>query len=253
VRAFERYVSIRAGRTLRDHVIEVSKVANGFQVATQRHGAFAATAVLVTTGATPVRLAVPGARELLNQGLSYSATTHAHLLIGKTTAVIGANERALRGMSELARVAAKVYLIAPDSDDLATAMAAALRRRPNVEVFAGYEVREIVGSANVEELVLERAGDCRRLRVDAAFVDLGLAPNSACVRRLVRTDGSGAIWVDERMATTVPGLFAAGDVTTSFGEQILIAIGDGARAALSAYDYLLARAPVPELAAGALP
>jgi thioredoxin reductase len=60
----------------------------------------------------------------------------------------------------------------------------------------------------------------------------------------VRTDQDGFIWVDERMATTVPGIFAAGDVTTSFGEQVLIAIGDGARAALSAYDYLLMRAPV---------
>ena len=88
-----------------------------------------------------------------------------------------------------------------------------------------------------------------RLRIDAAFVDLGLAPNSACVRQLARIDGCGFIWVDERMATTVPGLFAAGDVTTAFGEQILIAVGDGARAALSAYDYILARSPAPELAA----
>ena len=74
-------------------------------------------------------------------------------------------------------------------------------------------------------------------------------PNSACVRKLVQTDPDGFIWVDERNATSVVGLFAAGDVTTSFGEQILIAIGDGARAALSAYDYLLAHTAVPEVSA----
>jgi thioredoxin reductase (NADPH) len=82
--------------------------------------------------------------------------------------------------------------------------------------------------------------------VDAAFVDLGLAPNSTMVRRIVQTDLDGFIWVDDRNTTTQPGLFAAGDATTAFGEQVLIAIGEGARAALSAYDYLLTRPRTPE-------
>ena len=89
--------------------------------------------------------------------------------------------------------------------------------------------------------MLEREGQTLRLPVDAAFVDLGLAPNSAMARRIAQTDMDGFIWVDDRNATTQPGLFAAGDVTTAFGEQVLIAIGAGARAALSAYDYLLAQ------------
>ena len=75
---------------------------------------------------------------------------------------------------------------------------------------------------------------------------LGLLPNSVMVRQIVQTDRDGFIWVDDRNATTLPGLFAAGDVTTAFGEQILIAIGEGARAALSAYDYLLARPAAQE-------
>jgi thioredoxin reductase len=238
---FERRITTQAGRTLRDRVIEVTKTGGVFQVTTQHHGVQTSAAVIVATGATPTRLDVPGARELLGYGLGYSATTHTHLLEGKTAAVIGTTVRALRGAAELARTAEQVYLIAPDAAGMTTPLAQALRKRPNVEALVGYEVRQIVGVTNVQELIVAREEDVRRLRVDAAFVDLGLAPNSMMVRSIVQTDLDGFIWVDDRNATTQPGLFAAGDVTTAFGEQVLIAIGEGARAALSAYDYLLAR------------
>jgi len=157
--------------------------------------------------------------------------------------VIGTTVRALRGVSELAAIAEHIYLIAPDAAGMATPMARALRHRPNVEVLEGYLVKEVVGPFNVEELIVEREGQVRRLNVDAAFVDLGLIPNSGMVRRIVQTDYDGFIWVDDRNTTSQPGLFAAGDVTTAFGEQVLIAIGEGARAGLSAYDYVLAHPP----------
>lgn len=202
--------------------------------------------MIVATGATPTPLDVSGARELLGYGLGYSATTHAHLLEGKAAAVIGTTVRALRGAAELAQRASRVYLIAPDATGMTTPLAQALRKRPNVEALAGYQVQQIVGVTNVQELIVAREDEIRHLRVDAAFVDLGLMPNSMMVRPIVQTDLDGFIWVDDRNATTLPGLFAAGDVTTAFGEQVLIAIGEGARAALSAYDYLLARPPSPE-------
>lgn len=241
---FERRITAQAGRTLRDRVTDVTKMHGLFQVATQHHGVQTSSAVIVAAGATPVPLDVPGARALLGQGLGYSATTHTHILEGKTAAVIGTTVRALRGAAELARTAAKVYLIAPDASGMSTPLARVLHGRPNVEALVGYQVREIVGATNVEALVVAREEDIRWLEVDAAFVDLGLVPNSAMVRRIVQSDVEGFIWVDDRNATTQPGLFAAGDVTTAFGEQVLIAIGEGARAALSAYDYLLAQVPV---------
>ena len=243
---FERRITTLAGRTLRDQVVEVTKNSGEFHVRTQHHGVQTSAAVIVATGATPIWLDVPGARELLGYGLGYSATTHAHLLEGKTAAVIGTTVRALRGAAELAHTAQQVYLIAPDATGMATPLAQALGKRPNVEALAGYQVQQIVGTTNVQELVVAQEDKIRRLRVDAAFVDLGLVPNSMMVRPIVQTDLDGFIWVDDRNATTRPGLFAAGDVTTAFGEQVLIAIGEGARAALSAYDYLLARSPTPE-------
>jgi thioredoxin reductase len=243
IRLFERQVVMHAGRALRDTVVEVAKENDVFRVTTQHHGTRTSTAVIVATGATPIALDVPGAKKLLGSGLGYSITTHAQITAGKHVAVIGTTVRALRGVAELARTAAQVYLLAPDAAQMETPLASALRRRQNVDILEGYEVAEVVGATNVEQLVIVRDGQMRRLNVDAAFIDLGLMPNSGIVRQIARTDRDGFIWVDDRNATTAPGLFAAGDVTTAFGEQIMIAIGDGARAALSAYDYLLASQP----------
>lgn len=244
VRLFERQVVTHADRALRDHVTEVAQESGSFRVATQHHGAHTSAAVIVATGATPIALEVPGAKKLLGSGLGYSITTHAHLLAGKHVAVIGTTLRALRGVAELARTAQCVYLVAPDATGMQMPLAYALRRRENVAILEGYAVTEVVGTTNVEQIVAARDGQTRRLSVDAAFVDLGLLPNSGIVRRIARADPDGFILVDDRNATTTPGLFAAGDVTTAFGEQIMIAIGDGARAALSAYDYLLALQPL---------
>jgi thioredoxin reductase len=243
VRNLERYVSMQPGVTLHDGVTSVTRFGDGFQIQTARNGTFDAHSLIIATGAGPVRLEVPGAEELLGQGLGYSVTTHSHLLEGKTSAVIGSTTRALRGAAELSRSAAKVYLIIPSETDMVAPMINSLQQRPNVEVFVGYTVREVVGPMNVEELVIARGSEVRLLAVDAAFVDLGLIPHSEIVKSLVQTDDQGFIVVDGRNCTTLPGLFAAGDVTTAFGEQALIAAGDGARAALSAYDYLLSRTP----------
>lgn len=243
-RALERQLSTSAAQTICDCVTAISKHNGVFSVATEQHGTLEGMAVLIATGASPVRLDAPGAAELLNQGLGYSATTHAHLVAGKPVAVVGATVRALRGAAELARSAAHVYLVVPGEGELETPLGRALRQCTNVEVLEGYHVKSVVGPFNVAALLVERGKDHRRLRVNAAFVDLGLRPNSALVQQIAQTDAEGFVWVDERYATTLPGLFAAGDVTTSFGEQILIAIGDGARAALSAYDYILANTPI---------
>ena len=244
--ALERQIAEQSQATMNDRVIGVEKVGGVFRVTTAQNGVQESLALLVATGATPAALDVPGAREMLNQGLGYSPTTHSHMVAGKHVAVIGTTVRALRGAAELARSAAQVYLIASEPAGLDTPLAQSLRQRTNVEVIEGYHVKQVNGPFNVESLVIERGDQHRWLRVDAAFIDLGLKPNSECVRKLVQTDAEGFIWVDERNATTLPGLYAAGDVTTAFGEQVLIAIGDGARAALSAYDYILAQVPAAQ-------
>ncbi len=246
VQLFERRVTTHAHAIVRDRVIGLFKSNGMFQVETQRHGVLTATAVIVATGASPLPLDVPGAKALLNHGIGYSITTHTQLVAGKRVAVIGTTRRALRGVIELARSAAQIYLIAPDATNLTSALARTVAAEPNVQLLANYRVIEIAGRESVESVAVERDGEQSWLRVDAVFADLGLLPNSGIARRIAQVDPDGFILVDDTNATTLPGLFAAGDVTSTFGENILIAIGDGARAAAGAYEYILARPRQPE-------
>lgn len=226
---------------IQDHVESVQAGAEGFEVRTAAYGLLHGTAVIVATGATPLRLDVPGADRLIHHGLGYSIKTFGHLVTGKRIAVIGVTPRTLRGAAELARRAARVYLIAPSLEFMDNPLVQALSNSPNVEVLAGYEVTDAIGVTTLAGLRTKRDGVTRLLDVDHAFVDLGLVPNSRCIQQLVQTNDRGFVVVDHHNATSMPGLFAAGDITTAPGEQVLVAVGDGARAAMSAYDYLLAK------------
>jgi thioredoxin reductase len=244
VASFERKLYEHPGCLLHDRVNTIEKDGGVFRVETAHYGVKEAIAVLIATGVTPLPLDVPGATELLGQGLGYSATTHAPALAGKVAAVVGTTERALRGANELSRVAELVYLVVPSTTAMVSPLGLSLQYRTNVEVLEGYHVSEVSGAFNVEELVVApRNGPPRTLAVDAVFIDLGLRPNSDLVRDLVATEMSGLIKVDARNATSLPGMFAAGDVTTAFSEHILIAIGEGARAAMNAHNYVLGYAP----------
>jgi thioredoxin reductase len=115
----------------------------------------------------------------------------------------------------------------------------ALERLDHVELLEGYEPRAIGGDTFVTSLTAAREHDVRELAVEAVFVELGLAPNSAIVRQLAELDPAGFVRVDSRNRTSVAGLFAAGDVTATRAEHVLVAMGDGARAAISACEDLL--------------
>jgi thioredoxin reductase len=247
VKLFERQIQTRSGAALQDRVTAITQTAEGFMVETAANGAHESTAVLLATGVTPRALAAPGAEQYLGYGLGYSPTTHARALANKAVAVIGTSVRALRGAAELSRSASKVTLIPLAPIDLSSALLDSLQLRSNVEVLENYHLVALEGDHHLERVIVERHGQRRAVPVDAAFADLGLIPNSELVRDLVDTDEEGFIVVDERNGTSLPGLFAAGDVTTGFGEQVLIAIGDGARAALGTYDYLLTRPLMQEI------
>jgi len=106
--------------------------------------------------------------------------------------------------------------------------------------FGGYELKEIVGTAYAERLIMESSGGAgAEIEIDGIFVELGLLPNSESVSDLAELDDQNRVKINTYNETSCPGLFAAGDVTDAFAEQILIAVGEGAKAALSAYDYLL--------------
>lgn len=199
-------------------------------------------ALIVASGTRQKRLDVPGEKEFIMRGLCYSALSYAPLFIDKKTAVIGEGDLALRAAAELALMAEQVHLIGPSGAALETPLGRKLRAAPNVHLMERYRVIAVKGNEFAEKLVVQSPeGKETALEVDGAFVELGLVSNAQMVAGLVDLDENGRIIVDCAARTSRAGIFAAGDVTNQFAEQVLIAMGEGAKAALSAYEYLLPR------------
>ena len=222
-----------------DRVTKVVAEDQHYAVLTQGGKRHEARAVVIATGALPKRLDVPGEKKLVGKGLSYSALSHAQLFIERQVALVGSSQRALSAATELAWIAQHVHLILPDAGEIDSPLGKKLRANPKVTLYEKSELKEIRGDGFVEGIVVEGKGGKKELRVDGLFIELGLAPASKLAADLGITDANARIKVDNRCATPRAGVFAAGDVTDVFIEQVLIAIGEGAKAALSAYEYLL--------------
>jgi len=197
-------------------------------------------AVIIATGTKQQLLNVPGEREYLSRGLCYSAISYAPLFIDKKAVVIGEGELALRSTAELATVAERVHLIGATGPILETPLGQKIRKAPNVTILEGFEVTRVLGNGYAERVVVrDPDGAEMDIPADGTFVEKALQPNSQMVADMVETNDEGFIIVDCQCCTNVPGVFAAGDVTHIMAEQVLVAVGEGVKAALSAYEYLL--------------
>ena len=223
-----------------EHGEKVQAIPGGYAVTTQEGHTYEARALIVATGATPVRLNVPGESKYRFRGLAYSAVSYAPLFIDRTTAVVGESELGLKSALELAQIARQVYFIVPSASVLDNPMGKKLKASRNVTILDGYTVKEIKGEGIYAKSVLVAKGaEEKDLPVDVTFVEMELIPNSDLVGSMVKLDAKKQIVVDSRNRTSTPGIFAAGDVTDVHAEQVLICIGEGAKAALTAYEYLL--------------
>lgn len=245
VRKFQSQVEYLDFARLMDKVVAVEALRSSdghqvFQVTAESGTSFVARALVVATGAHPRMLNLPGERRLLGLGISYSAVSHAPLFWGKDTAVVGSDALAFRAVAELATLANRVYLVASEPLPLHSPWLDKLRGFDNVVMLEGYTITDVEGSPYLEQMAV-RAPDGRQqaIPIKGLFVEMGLVPNSDLVKGLVDLDELGRIVVNCRGETSCPGVYAAGDVTTSYAEQVLIAVGDGAKAVLSAYEYLL--------------
>ncbi len=223
-----------------DRVVEVTPKQDDFVVETADGDRFDGQSLIIATGAKPERLDVPGAERLAGRGLSYSATTHAGLFLGKDVAVVGNGRRAQWAAASLARKAHQVHLLAPEPL-VTTPLADKLQGMDNLRLTEGAVVKEILGDEFVSGVVVAMPeGEEREIEVKGVFVKLARVPNSSLVRDWIDCDSGGHILVDQRNATSWPGVFAAGDVTI-VSEQALVHMGEGVKAALSAYHTLLMR------------
>src|SRR3990170_8147438 len=224
-----------------DKAEKVEKIDSRFRVSTRAGSTYESRTLLVATGALGQRLDVPGEKEYMMRGLCYSAVSYAPLFIERDTCVIGDTGLALRSTAELARIARKVTLVAPTHGELESPMGRRVLAAPNVEVLEGYRVEEVIGDEYARRIRIRRNGSTPELEADAFFVELDLVPQSEIVAPLVKRAARGRIQVDARNRTSAEGIFAAGDVTDVISEQVLISVGEGAKAALAAYEYLLQR------------
>jgi alkyl hydroperoxide reductase subunit F len=223
-------------------------VAGGLtEVHMENGGVLKARSVILSTGARWRNVNVPGEAEYKNKGVAYCPHCDGPLFKGKRVAVIGGGNSGVEAAIDLAGVVEHVTLIEfLDQLKADAVLVNKLRSLPNVEIHVNAQTTEITGdgqkvnglrykdrATNVEHLV-ELAG---------VFVQIGLVPNTEFLKGTLELSRFGEIVIDAKCHTSLPGVFAAGDVTTVPYKQIVIAAGEGSKAALSAFDYLI-RLPV---------
>ncbi|MBI4835028.1 MAG: FAD-dependent oxidoreductase [Planctomycetes bacterium] len=220
-----------------EDVKSVQKQGEIIKIATDKNS-YEARSVIIASGREPRKLGVKGEEELLNKGVAYCSTCDAPLFFGKDVAVIGGGNSALEAVLELMRIAGKIYLIhrsAPLKAD--SVMVEKAKQSGKVTIFTDAKTLEISGNKSVESVKIEHEGAQKSLAVQGVFIEVGSVPLSGIVEGVAKNK-EGEIMVNCKCETSVPGIFAAGDVTNVSAKQIVIACGEGAKAAIAAFEYV---------------
>jgi len=204
--------------------------------------------VILSTGARWRQMNVPGEEEYRNKGVAYCPHCDGPLFKGKRVAVIGGGNSGVEAAIDLAGIVAHVTLIEFDTALRADAVLQnKLRSLKNVSILTNVQTTQVHGDGtkvNALSCKDRKSGQEHRVELEGVFVQIGLVPNTEWLKGVVALSPRGEIEVDARGQTSVPGVFAAGDATTTPFKQIVIAMGEGAKVALSAFDHLIRMAPV---------
>ena len=215
-----------------------------------------ARALVIATGARWRNLGVPGEFEYRNRGVAYCPHCDGPLFKGKRVAVIGGGNSGVEAAIDLANIVGHVTLIEfADSLCADQVLQDKLRSMPNVDIHVSAQTTEITGDGErVSGLIYKNraTGEEHRVELEGVFVQIGLVPNTEWLKDSgLALSNFGEIEIDAKAATNLPGVFAAGDVTTVPYKQIVIAMGEGSKAALSAFDYIIRNAPAEAIAEAA--
>ena len=241
-RQFREHANKLGARVVQDEVVQVELSGNVKKVVCEEE-TYEARCVILASGAHHRTLEVPGEEELRGAGVSYCATCDGAFFRGRTVAVVGGGDAALEDAIFLARMCEKVYIVhRRDKLRGAKRLQERLQALENIEFVWNSETVAIEGNAQVEALRLRqtKTGEEKRLDVDGVFIAVGIAPESELYAGQLELDEQGYIRADESGQTSVPGVFAAGDVRTKALRQILTAASDGANCVASAERYLQA-------------
>jgi thioredoxin-disulfide reductase len=239
VKQFEQHMKSFDFEHIEEAVKELKHEGNHFTIRLASKDLKSKT-VLLATGATPKALNIPGEKEFAYKGVSWCSTCDGPLFAGKEIAVIGAGNSGLTTVLQMEDIAEKVYLInilpKPKADKI---MVEKAQLSPKLEILNEATTQSINGTKFVESVtVKQKDGKIRTIPVKGVFINIGYSPNMTCLKEKVELSNFGEIIVDEFNRTSIPGLFAAGDVTNAPYKQIVIAAAHGANAVMAIYDYL---------------
>ncbi|MFC1937318.1 FAD-dependent oxidoreductase [Chloroflexota bacterium] len=223
-----------------EKVSRLEKIDGGFEAITEAGNRYRATTAILTTGKNPRSLNVPGETEYTGRGVTYCAICDGPIFSGQRVAVVGGGNSALEAALDMVKIAEHVHLVSltPLTGD--AILVDKLSPAKNLSILTEHETEKIEGETFVTGMSVKdlKSGEKKRLDVTGVFVEIGLMPNSDLVKGLVKLNERGEVMVNCGCETSVPGLYAAGDVTDIPEKQIVIAAGEGAKAALQAHRYL---------------
>ncbi|MFC1915714.1 FAD-dependent oxidoreductase [Chloroflexota bacterium] len=223
-----------------EKVSRLEKIEEGFEAITETGDKYQSRTIILTTGKNPRKLNVPGEKELTGRGVTYCAICDGPIFAGQRVAVVGGGNSALEATLDMVKIAEHVNLVSltPLTGD--PVLIDKLAGTRNLSIFIEHQTEEIKGQDLVEGILVKdlKSNKTKKLDVTGVFIEIGLIPNSTLIKGLVELNRQGEVLVTPTCETTVPGLYAAGDVTDVPEKQIIIAAGEGAKAALQAHRYL---------------
>ena len=230
----------RFGAKMVSTFVETVKPEGNIKKVVTSSGIFSGQTLVVATGTTPRSLGIPGEELFTGRGISFCATCDGPFFRQKRTAVIGGGDAAVKEALYLSRFAAEVLLIhRRDKLRANPYLQNKLAENPKIKFWSNTVVKEFKGNQKLEKIVLQNVddGSISEASVDGAFLYIGRVPNSGIISG-VEKDSQGYIITSEEMETSIPGVFAAGDIRLKFLRQVITAASDGAIAATKALNYL---------------
>ncbi len=223
-----------------DKVSRLEKIEGGFEAVTEVDDRYQAKAVIFAAGKSPRKLNVPGEAVFTGRGVTYCAICDGPVFAGQRVAVVGGGNSALEAALDMVKIAEHVDLVSLTLLTGDAILIDKLADAKNLSIFTEHQTEKIEGQDFVEGVLVKdlKTGKKKRLEVTGVFIEIGLVPNSESVKGLVELNKWGEVPVTPSSETTVPGLYAAGDVTDVPEKQIIVAAGEGAKAALQAHRYL---------------
>ena len=236
VKQFPSSVKVEVGKT----VEKLSRVDGGFELRADNGETYQAKAVILATGKSPRKLNVPGEDQLIGRGVTYCAICDGPVFADVKVAVIGGGNSALEAANDMVKIAEHVYLISLTPLTADRILINKVKSAGNLTIFLEHEVLEIRGENFVKGVRIRdlKSKQEKELDVGGILIEIGLIPNSEPFKGITSLNNLGEIEVNRANEAGTPGLFAAGDVTNVPEKQIVVAAGEGAKAALQAHRYL---------------